>query len=204
MKKLCLALVFAVAACGAIAQTSTPITGTKHDNPGSLWNQTAPDALADRVACKEGDLITILISEISSTSFTAQTNTAKNDSAGILKGLGPILGNLIPALNIGANSATAGSGSTSQVGAFQARMTAKIKKILPNGQFMIEGTRSITTNKDTQTFALTGIIRKEDIRPDNTILSENIADAQIKAQGKGQIADRQRRGILVRLLDWLF
>jgi flagellar L-ring protein precursor FlgH len=196
-----LPLILLLVGLAAIGYCQDP---SKHDNPGSLWVQSAVDPLRDRTASKEGDVITILISEVSSASYTAQTTTAKNDSAGILKGLGPILANIIPALGIGANSNTSGSGATSQTGAFTATMTAVVKKVFPNGTMYIEGFRDIVTNKDTQTIRISGIVRREDVRPDNTVLSSNIANAQIKASGKGQINDRQRRGLLVRLLDWLF
>ena len=69
---------------------------------------------------------------------------------------------------------------------------------------MIEGTRTIVVNKETQLFRLTGIIRIQDIKPNNTVLSESIAQAEIRMEGKGQIADRQRKGILTTILDWIF
>lgn len=194
-------IVAALATSAMIASAQEP---SKNDNPGSLWHQGATDYLRDRTARKEGDVLTIIINEVSSTSFTASTKTAKNDSTSIAKGIGPILRNLIPNLGIGANSSTAGSGSTSQTGTFVGQMTVIVKRVLPNNTLEIEGLRSIVTNKDTQNLKLTGIVRREDIRPDNTVLSSNIANAQIKAEGKGQIMDRQRRGILSRLLDWLF
>lgn len=187
----------------AVASASAQDPG-KNDNPGSLWNSEARDVLRDRIARREGDLITILIQEVSSSSFNASTNASKNDATNVAKGLGPILGNLIPALSIGADSKVDGKGSTQQTGRFTARMTAIVKQVLPNGTMVIEGTRAITTNKETQVFVLRGTIRQEDVRADNTILSESIADAVIKADGKGMISDRQRKGILTRLIDWLF
>jgi flagellar L-ring protein precursor FlgH len=197
--KLIVSLLFAVAACAALCQEPT-----KHDNPGSLWPDSAVDNLRDHTACKVGDILTVVIIEASQTSFTAQTTTAKSDSASVNQGIGPILRNLIPSLAVGSGATTNGSGSTSQAGTFTATMTVTVKKILPNGTLMIEGTRNITTNRDTQNIKLTGTIRHEDIRPDNTILSSSIADAEIKATGKGQISDRQRKGLLIRLIDWLF
>ena len=69
---------------------------------------------------------------------------------------------------------------------------------------LIEGTRAIRVNKETQLFRLSGVIRRDDIRPDNTLLSESLADARIEVDGKGQVSDRTRRGVITRLLDWLF
>lgn len=69
---------------------------------------------------------------------------------------------------------------------------------------VIKGTRSVTVNKEVQTFVLTGTIRRDDVRSDNTVLSENIANADIRLEGKGTIHDRTRRGLLTQILDWLF
>jgi flagellar L-ring protein precursor FlgH len=188
----------------AIVGSTQAQTGSKNANPGSLWKNGGSDILADRLARKAGDVITIIISETSSASYKAETKADKNDSTSINKGIGPILANLIPKLEIGANSKNSGKGSTIAQGNFSARMSAIVKEVLPNGTLLIEGTRTITTNKDTQTIIISGIVRREDIRPDNSVLSLSIADASIKTTGKGMIADRQRRGILTRLLDWIF
>ncbi len=195
-----LAIAFAIMTSSATY--AQDISG-KSANPGSLWTNSAKDILADRVARKEGDVITIIVSETSSSSFKAETTGSKNDSTSINKGVGPILANLIPNWAIGAKSSNSGKGATTQAGTFSAKITAVVKKVYPNGTMLIEGVRSITRNKETQNFSLSGVIRKEDVRSDNSVLSENIANAVIKADGKGMISDRQRRGILSRLLDWL-
>ena len=54
------------------------------DNPGSLW--TPCEALRNRTASKEGDVITVIITEATSATFAAQTKTDKSDSATINKG----------------------------------------------------------------------------------------------------------------------
>lgn len=176
----------------------------KSMNPGSLWNGTIPDKLRDRVARQVGDVVTILISEVSSSTYSAGTVATKNDRTDIAKGIGPILANILPAWGVGADSKIDGKGTTQQTGRFNARMSAIVKEVMPNGTMLVEGTRSITTNKETQTFVLSGLVRVDDVRPDNTVFSESLANATIKVEGKGLIADRTRRGILSRLLDWLF
>lgn len=182
----------------------TVVAVAQDENPGSLWSDKSTNPFRDRIARKEGDVITIVISETSTSAITANTTTSKVDSNSITKGLGPILANLIPNWATGNNSSNTGQGSTTQTGRFSARMSATVRKVLPNGTMIIEGTKLLTVNKDTQNLTVRGIIRTDDIRSDNTILSESIADAYIVGTGKGAIADRQRRGILTRILDWLF
>lgn len=194
-------MLLGIACSVSVAMAQDPSKGM---NPGSLWSGNVPDKLRDRVARQVGDVVTILISEVSSSSYSAGTTASKNDRTDIAKGVGPVLANILPAWGLGADSKVDGRGSTQQTGRFHARMSAVVKEVLPNGTMLVEGTRSITTNKETQTFVLSGLVRVDDVRPDNTIMSESLANATIKVEGKGLIADRTRRGILTRLLDWLF
>ncbi|MBV6459618.1 MAG: Flagellar L-ring protein [Fimbriimonadaceae bacterium] len=190
-----------LASTSLAAQDSNLIT--KNVNPGTLWVR-GTNPLRDRVARSEGDLLTIIISESSVATYSANTSSSKNDSTDITEGLGPILKNLIPNWAIGAKSSNSGSGTTGQSSKLTAKMSAIVTSVQPNGTLTIEGARSVVVNKETQLFKITGVIRREDIRPDNTVMSEAIADAHIKLDGKGTINDRQRRGLITRLLDWLF
>lgn len=173
------------------------------ENPGSLWNNKARNPLLDRIARQVGDLVTVLISETSTATFSASTNTERKDNNSIAKLVVPIAKYLVPELKSSGNVKTEGTGSSTQTGKLVARMTCVVKKVLPNGNLVVEGSRAVQVNKDTQTFRLSGIIRQDDIKSDNTIMSEYIAEAQIYADGKGQISDRQKRGIITRLVDWL-
>jgi flagellar L-ring protein precursor FlgH len=173
------------------------------DKAGNLYDVKLGSPFADRIARHEGDIVTVVIQENSNSTYSASTTTTKTDSNSVTNGI-PLLQGLFSLASTGANSNVAGTGQTTNAGVLTAQMTVIVKKVLPNGNLVIEGTRSIKTNKDTQTFKLTGTIRQDDIRSDNSILSASISDAHIEVDGKGQIADRQRRGILTRMLDWLF
>lgn len=192
----------ALAACVLAGNAQQVID--KSETSGSLWNDKARSLFVDRTARRAGDVVTILISESSVASFAAGTSTSKADSNNVAKALGPILQNLIPSWATGVNSSNSGQGTTTQTGKLLARMSAVVQKVLPNGTMVIEGARLVTVNKDTQTFKISGVVRIDDVTSENTIRSEQIADAEIKLDGKGAISDRQRRGLLTRLLDWLF
>lgn len=175
------------------------------ENPGSLFPRRYVNPFMDRTAKFEGDVVTIVISESSLASFAASTSTSKTEKNLIDQVLAPnLFHKLIPQLGTGATGSNEGKGSTQQSGKLSARMAAVVKQVLPNGNLVIEGVRQIRTNKDTQTFFLTGIIRPDDVLSNNIVFSENIADADIRVDGKGQISDRTRRGLITRILDWLF
>ncbi|MFY9233891.1 MAG: flagellar basal body L-ring protein FlgH [Fimbriimonadaceae bacterium] len=198
----------ALKCCGvAVLVLSTAAAHSQGDqkgNPGSLFEQGTKNPFTDRIARGVGDIVTILISETSVASFAATTSANKDTGNNVLKGLGPVLQSLIPALSTSANSNFTGGGNTTHTGKFLAAMSVKVIQVLENGNLVVEGTRDIKVNRDWQIFKLSGVLRRDDIRSDNTILSEKIADAQIVAESKGIISDRQRRGIITRILDWLF
>lgn len=198
MKKLLLLLpMLTLAYAQAIDKNESSATG-------SLWKDGS-NPLLDRTARKEGDLVTILISEVTVASYGATTAATKADSNSLgTNVLNSVFGLLKPSPTSNASSSTGGTGTTTQNGTLRARLTAEVKAVTPQGNLVLEGTRSIVVNKETQLFRLSGIIRRDDIAPDNTVLSENIAQAEIRLEGKGTIADRQRKGIVTRILDWLF
>lgn len=193
MNRLLIALLLCSAAIAAKTQET-----------GSLWNDSARSPFENRVARRAGDVLTVIISESSSASSTANTQSSKKDDATIGAGIGPILRNLIPSLGTSSDFKSQGQGQTSRTGNLSARLTVVIKDTLPNGNLVIEGTRYVQVNKETQKLIIVGVIRRDDINADNTIFSEFIANADIRYDGKGTVGDRQRKGLLVRLLDWLF
>lgn len=192
----------ALAALGTSAFAQIPPDA---ENPGSLVPKNFRPIIGDRVARMEGDLLTIIISETSLASYAASTQTSKKDKNSISQILAPTLfKRLLPNLGTGADASSTGQGTTQQSGRLSARMTAVVKQVLPNGQLVIEGFRSVRVNKETQTFFVSGVVRTDDLRSDNTVMSEYIANAEIRTDGQGAIADRTRKGILTRIIDWLF
>ena len=83
-------------------------------------------------------------------------------------------------------------------------MSATIIAINENGNFEIEGKRSVTINFEEQLMVLTGIIRPSDINYDNTFNSSLIANAAITYTGDGVIAEEQRVGWLMRALSYVW
>ena len=73
--------------------------------------------------------------------------------------------------------------------------------IRPNGNLVIEGRRTIRNNNEVWEQALTGVIRAGDVMPNNTVLSENIAEMRVYKREAGNVRDGYRRGWLMKWLD---
>jgi flagellar L-ring protein precursor FlgH len=200
-------LVFTISAC-ALAQTAD-----SEKNFGSLFPTTgSTNYYSHRTAHQKGDILTIVINEANAASLAATTTSTKTDSNSVNPLTSPLLNWLnVPGLSAllgggstGATSSTSGTGQTTNNQNFTAMIAVVIKEIDSNGNFIVEGTKWLKVNKESQNLMLTGIVRPDDIQTDNQVLSQNVANAKITTDGKGLIADRQRRGLLTRIMEWMF
>lgn len=192
---------------------------------GSLWKDRGQKGFFRDLRAREtGDLVTVNIAESSKASKKANTKTSRSSSidAGIGNTLGwetkikelTSLGNkqVRGALDTNSlfkanmNNAFDGQGETNRDESMTASITARVTSVSPEGNLFIMGTREVKVNQETQIITLTGLVRPEDISPDNTILSSYIADARIAYSGNGSISDKQQPGWLMRLVDhvWPF
>jgi flagellar L-ring protein precursor FlgH len=184
--------------------------------PGTIWaGENATNSLfADRRAKRVNDVVTIVVSENSVGGNNANTDTSRDTStnANVTSVLGfeaallDLLRKGTPSISVGGTSANSlkGVGKTSRDGNLTATMSARVMNILENGNFLIEGRRQVTVNAEDQYLIITGIVRPDDIASDNTILSQNIADAKIVYTGKGVVDDKMRPGWLTRIVDWVW
>jgi flagellar L-ring protein precursor FlgH len=72
-----------------------------------------------------------------------------------------------------------------------------------NGNLIIEASKMLKVNQDEQMVTVRGVIRPEDVGPNNSVFSTAIADASIEYSGEGAVTTGQRPGIIMRILNWL-
>ena len=85
--------------------------------------------------------------------------------------------------------------------AIKFNIAAHVVDIRPNGTLVVEGRRTIHNNEEKWEFSLTGVIRPEDVLPNNTVQSENVAELRINKRESGHVRDGYRRGWLLQWLD---
>ncbi|MCA9247285.1 MAG: flagellar basal body L-ring protein FlgH [Planctomycetales bacterium] len=78
---------------------------------------------------------------------------------------------------------------------------AEVIDLRPNGNLVIEARQEVTENDETWEKSLTGIIRREDVNPDNTIESDKVADLQVFKRERGIVRDGYRHGWLLKIYD---
>ncbi|MDA8162123.1 MAG: flagellar basal body L-ring protein FlgH [Desulfobacteraceae bacterium] len=175
---------------------------------GSLFSPGREGSLySDFRARNVGDVVTILIAENLKATNTANTQTQRKSSTNV--GLTGILANIFsknstatPANAIGGATTDNfnGQGNTSRNASFTGTISARVVQVLPDGSLLIEGSREIKINNETQYLILSGVVRPKDLASDNTVSSTRIADARIEYTGGGVLAEKQSQGWLSRIV----
>ncbi|MGA0163686.1 MAG: flagellar basal body L-ring protein FlgH [Bdellovibrionota bacterium] len=231
---LALLMIVSLSACASIMRTSEPtlnqrmlqeqkdkmatgqvdaplaIANTSDVSHSSLWAKSAgnPYLVRNQKAQNVGDLLTILIDESATASTSAKTDAKKEADLG----LGADLSFGRSALGAkGKLSGTSeysselkGQGKTDRSGQFQATVQAVVENVLNNGTLFVRGRKVITINNEDQEVEISGFVRPDDIRINNTVVSSVMADAEIRYLGKGVVGDKQRGGWGTRVLDWVW
>ena len=176
-------------------------------SPGSLYTPGGrmTDLARDFRALFAGDTVTVIVSDRATAVASGTTNSsrASNVSAGVSAALGPIkasgpLGQLAGAKS---DSTVKGSGETTRSMTLSTTVTSIVERVLPNGNLLLRGSKSIAVNSERQVVEVRGVIRPEDLLAGNSIPSDRVAMLDIKVNGKGVVGDAVRRPfILYRLL----
>ncbi len=184
--------------------------------PGSLpadslvKEQMFRPMFADKRAASVGDLVTIIVQESSTTSKDASTKTSKSSKVNV--GINSLLygpqnsglltkGGKYPALDLGASSSFDGSGAAGTTEKITSQITVRVIDVLPNRNLVLEGSRRTSFSGETQDVVIRGTIRPEDISPNNTVYSYNVADVSITFISKGTVSDGQKKGWFTRAWD---
>lgn len=186
---------------------------------GSLWSDSEGVLLYyDRRARKIGDIVKVRIVEDPEARLGASTSTSRSSQVGAAKlaafGWMKSLARHNPGMaqNPGTDDLFSadlgmdfdGEGSSDRDGYVKAYVPTEVMQVLPNGNLLIAGQREIKVNNETQYLRISGIIRAEDISQFNEISSSSIASARIEYSGSGVIADKQKPGWAMRIIDYVW
>lgn len=80
-------------------------------------------------------------------------------------------------------------------------IAATVAAVLPNGNIVLEAHKEVEVNNEKWMHSLSGVCRREDIGPNNTVLSKDIANLRVQKKDLGQIRDSYKRGWLTRWWD---
>ena len=178
------------------ARQQAPANGAIYAQSGGLfWFQ-------DQLAAQPGDALTVILQERTQAQKSARTSTGKDSDFSIAV---PMLGGVTDDLGvdseISSSRAFDGAGDSSQSNSLQGELTVLVTERLPNGYLRVAGEKVLELNQGSEYLRLTGIVRPEDIAPDNSVLSTRIAQADISYSGRGALAQANAQGWLSRFFN---
>jgi len=165
---------------------------------GSIFdaNRGSVSLIADKVATRPGDLITVVIAETSDVKNTEASDFTKSTNLDYAMTEMQIMDSLfqtLPSIAAESEDGFSGSATYTKKGNFTARLTAIVIDVMPSGNMVIEGRREIRIDDETKVIEFRGILRRYDITKNNTIASELVADATVTYSGSGPLTDATNR-----------
>jgi flagellar L-ring protein precursor FlgH len=167
--------------------------------PGAIWSPSARlDELGrDLRASHVDDVVTIIVTEsvnaVASGVSTTERASSATQSISQLAGIKSPTGALANLLGTTGDQKLNGTGSTSRAATLTATLTGRVVKVLPGGMLLIEGDKNIQVNSEQQSITVRGVVRTADISNANTVTSTQVADMEVKVNGKGVVGDAIRQ-----------
>ncbi|MDI1352718.1 MAG: flagellar basal body L-ring protein FlgH [bacterium] len=166
----------------------------------NLFNEEGYHSLiADHKASLPGDILTVIVLETSNAQTSADLSSGKELKTAIEAGYNK----KNHEVEFGLKGKGKAAAKTGRNGKIKASLTVRIKELFPNNTYLVEGLQMITINGEQQRILLSGIVRPEDISPQNTILSTRLADAHISYSGNGSVSDSQNRNYFYKILSFV-
>jgi flagellar L-ring protein precursor FlgH len=178
-----------------------PKPDMKQEN--SLWSSNRQTFFKDQRAGKVGDILTVMVDIKDDAKLDNETERTRDGGEATdldaFFGMEADLAKILPEevnnnslVNLAAKSKHTGKGSVDRKEDISLKLAALITQVLPNGNLVIHGSQEVLVNFEKRVVQIDGIIRPEDITPENTVPHEKIAEARVIYGGEGPITDVQQ------------
>ena len=184
---------------------------------GAIYNGRQSDNWFGRVrSYNVGDVITVLLNESTQAGRTQSGSIKRAASNDVIpsvtsapNGLNArVQGMRLPTQVLGtrlqgimggvdlsrANIESVGSGEAGQQASLIGDVSVTVIEVLANGNLMVRGEKQLALTEGAEIIQVNGIIRPEDISPNNTVQSRRLANAQIAYRGTGDMANAAKAG----------
>jgi flagellar L-ring protein precursor FlgH len=145
-----------------------------------------------------GDVITVILDESTKAGRSqvgslsrASTNDVLTGNNAVIAAAGSFLGG---ASTLGANVTNKGTGTADQSATLTGSVAVSVIEIMANGNLVLRGEKQVALTEGSEIIQVAGVVRAEDIAPNNTVASRRLANAQIAYRGTGDLAATSRAG----------
>jgi flagellar L-ring protein precursor FlgH len=191
----------------ALAPAPQPMPPATAATPGAIFAAGSEMTLFEDLRAKRvGDVLTVVLRESTAASKRSSTSTQKDSSIDLP---GPTLagrpvtagGTEILEMQVEAQREFDGEGSASQSNELTGNITVTVVQRLANGNLVVQGQKWLRLNHGDEFVQITGVVRPYDVREDNTVTSDRVADARISYGGRGVLANASQPGWLDRFFN---
>ena len=165
---------------------------------GIAYARFGNSLFSDAQARHVGDILTVNLIESTSASKTADTEITKESgltmNEGLLLGKVPGDGDYNLESQIDQSREFNGESDSQQTNFLNGKISVTVTKVYPNGLLAIRGEKWMRLNRGDEYIRISGLVRWQDISPQNTIASTRIANARISYSGTGELAASNRMG----------
>ncbi len=164
---------------------------------GSIYNGQQSERFFGRGRSFQiGDVITVLLNESTQAART-QNGTVSRSASNDIPSLAPTFLNGIikgGSTSVGNNIKNEGVGKADQTASLTGSIAVSVVEVMSNGNLVLRGEKQLALSEGSEIIQVGGIVRSEDIAPNNTVQSRRLANAQITYRGTGDMAAATRAG----------
>ena len=191
--------------------------GATSANCESLFTMSAmqsymaePKSLFGSVRARSvGDVVTIVLNETVKSADTLSYDSER--SSVTTDNFTNLLNKVLPGRPLndrwneygGGNTVTSSSSSNRNL-TFQNSITAQVVQLLPNGNLMVQGKKTLVNANERIDLLVSGIVDPRFINEQGYIDSSNVANLQFALNGKGSTSRLNNEGIVNRVIRYLF
>jgi len=152
----------------------------------------------DRKARNVGDILTVNLVEKTTASKSADTEIDKSSNHSFTNPIlpAPLTNTVDLGASVSGSSSTSGEAESDQSNSLSGNITVTVTDVLPNGVLRVRGEKWMTLNTGDEYIRISGMVRYEDISPENIVSSTKLADARITYSGTGSFANSNEPGWL--------
>jgi flagellar L-ring protein precursor FlgH len=176
-------------------------------NQGAIFRAGSAHLLFEQQSARYiGDIVKIEIAESLSGSNKSGTSGSRKNA---LKVAGPGAGSSMTGLlkwifdidvDASGSDSFTGKGENSNSNVLKGKLAASVINVLPNGNLVIAGEKSIAQHGSSDTLRFSGVVSPTDIKAGNLVSSDNVADARFELGGRGLVADSNSRSWMQQFL----
>ena len=178
---------------------------------GAIYNGRHSDNFFGRSRnYRVGDLITVMLDESTragreqkgSVSRDAKNNVVPSGLVSKIENLalptkilGTTLGGVLNGIKLNeSNIESSGVGTANQTATLTGAVSVTVVEVLANGNLMVRGEKQLALTEGAEVIQVSGIIRPDDVSPNNMVQSRRLANAQITYRGTGDMAAVAKTG----------